>query len=916
MSRMRPVQPVKLVCVPPALLLLAAAWPTSLAAQSFGEGERWHGWFCVGQEVCATGDVNGDGRDDIVTFVRDTRDGDRRGDVYVARSSGLGFADSEKWHDWFCIGEEVCALGDVNGDGRDDLLTFLRDSKPGDARGDVYLALSTGRGFAASSRVHDWFCIGRETCAVGDVNGDGKADLITFVGSTKTGDAAGDVWVALSNGRGFAASQRWHGWFCIGGEACVVGDFTGDGRADIATFVKSTKSGDPAGDVYVAASTGRAFEPTPAAKWHGWFCTGQEVCAAGDFNGDGRQDIATFVRDSKGGDPRGDVYVATSTGRAFEPSPGTKAHGWFCVGDELCGTGDFDGDGRDDLIAFVRDARTGDRRGDVYVALADTATGPPPAPPAPPSGGAAFGFGTLHGNGAAALGRRPLLVVIVDGVDSQEMSPYRRNASYFDRLVFGPGWPNVADYFTANSGGAFTWTRAGVIGPIAHDRAGESLSSRYQSIKTDAEAAGFDFSRFDRNSDGRVMPDELSILMIDNYSDAFAQTHSSADCRRLNNSALAVCSTVSAVGHKSQFDQFVHELAHQLGGEDTYGIRCHSDRIGLMGSCTAGAATERALTYHLGPWYKARFGWMEPRVYRIGEGAACSTLQAADGRTQEGSPILLYDPGRGTSEFYLMEYRAPDPSAPVPSSVLSASGSWGYDAHALDQGLAAWYVQTNPSLTLTRVLSRITWGRDSTLQSTPPPGSDDAVRTNSAVGRPDAVFSGPDGILQTARRGDDVTADDALHFISTDPARSRKPRRLLDASDGEIQPVWFDGSPTGLRIRVGPQTPTSRSVQVEWTTGGPFSPRIEAMRSASSGAPGSLVVLDGVFGVAGAGRPAGLVAVKGSGRRDLEIVTWTCNRVTLRVPAKTTPGSYRILVYADESRTRASNAVTYTVTAP
>lgn len=915
MTRIHSGRAVQRCSVPPALFLLAAVWPAGASGQSFGDGERWHGWFCIGQEVCATGDVNGDGREDIVTFVRDTRTGDRRGDVYVATSTGLGFADSQKWHDWFCIGEEVCALGDVDGDGKDDLLTFVRDTKPGDARGDVYLALSTGRGFAASSRVHDWFCIGRETCAVGDVDGDGRADLIAFVGSTQTGDGAGDVWVALSNGRGFAASQRWHGWFCIGGEACVVGDFTGDGKADIAAFVKSTRSGDPAGDVFVAASTGRAFEPTPATRWHGWFCTGQEVCAAGDFNGDGREDIATFIRDSQGGDRRGDVYVATSTGRSFEPNPGTKWHGWFCVGDELCGTGDFDGDGRDDLIAFARDARTGDRRGDVFVALADTATGAPPAPPTPPSSGAAFGFGTLHWNGAAALGRRPLLVVIVDGVDSLEMSPYQRNASYFDRLVFGPGWPNVADYFTANSGGAFTWTRAGVIGPIAHDRPGEGLANRYGSIKRDAEEAGFDFSRFDRNRDGRVMPDELSILMIDNYSDAAAQTRRSAACHRLNRSRLEVCSTVSAVGHKSRFDQFTHELAHQLGGEDAYGIGCYSNNIGLMGSCTVGGPFEEARTYHLGPWYKARFGWMEPRVYRIGDGAACTTLQAADGRAQDGSPILLYDPRRGTDEFYLLEYRAPDPAAPLPLNVLSASGSWGYDAHAIDQGLAVWYVKTESSLELVRLWSRIAPGDDSNLDSSPRPGSDDVVATDGA-GRPTAIFRGPDGILQSARRGDDVLSDDALHFISTDPRTMRGTTRLFDQSDGDIQPVWLDGSPTGLRIRVGPQTRTSRSVQVEWTTGDPFSPRIETMRSASSGPPGSLVVLDGVFGVPGAGRPASLVALKGSGRRDLEIVSWTCTRVTLRIPAKTTPGNYRIVIYADESRTRASNAVTYTVTAP
>ncbi|NES69112.1 MAG: hypothetical protein F6K24_29710, partial [Okeania sp. SIO2D1] len=64
-------------------------------------------------------------------------------DVYVALSNGNGFEPSSVWHDWFCINEEICDVGDFNGDGRDDIATFLRNTQGGDGRGDVYVGISS-----------------------------------------------------------------------------------------------------------------------------------------------------------------------------------------------------------------------------------------------------------------------------------------------------------------------------------------------------------------------------------------------------------------------------------------------------------------------------------------------------------------------------------------------------------------------------------------------------------------------------------------------------------------------------------------------------------------------------------------------------------------------------------------------------
>jgi len=45
-------------------------------------------------------------------------------------------------HDWFGLPNEIPMTGDFNGDGKADLITFLRNTQPEPGRGDVYVALS------------------------------------------------------------------------------------------------------------------------------------------------------------------------------------------------------------------------------------------------------------------------------------------------------------------------------------------------------------------------------------------------------------------------------------------------------------------------------------------------------------------------------------------------------------------------------------------------------------------------------------------------------------------------------------------------------------------------------------------------------------------------------------------------------
>ncbi|WP_158888834.1 FG-GAP-like repeat-containing protein [Amycolatopsis anabasis] len=271
---------------------------------------KWQDYFAAGQEVPLSGDFNGDGKTDVATF---TRGGS--GIVNVALSNGSGFDQARTWHTHFAIGAEFPAVGDFNGDGKDDIATFTR----GDS-GKVYVSLSDGTKFVQDGwKWHDHFALGNEIPAVGDFNGDGKADIATF-----TRADSGKVYVSLSDGGQFVQDAwKWHDHFALGNEIPAVGDFDGDGKDDIVTFTRGDL-----GDVYVSLSDGGKFVQD-AWKWHDWFAPFAEIPGIGDFDGDGKADIVTFTRADTG-----KVYVATSAGNKFV-GEAVKWHDRFALGSDI-----------------------------------------------------------------------------------------------------------------------------------------------------------------------------------------------------------------------------------------------------------------------------------------------------------------------------------------------------------------------------------------------------------------------------------------------------------------------------------------------------------------------------------------------------------------------------------------------------
>jgi len=116
----------------------------------------------------------------------------------------------------------------------------------------------------------------------------------------------------------------------------MTGDFNGDGKTDIAARVQQT------GCWWVGINTGTAFA---LSRWDQWSTAVNWVdVKVGDFTGDGKDDIAGRVQ------PNGRWWVAVSNGStAFTSSPWGTAWPTTVTWVDVK-VGDFNGDGKTDII--------------------------------------------------------------------------------------------------------------------------------------------------------------------------------------------------------------------------------------------------------------------------------------------------------------------------------------------------------------------------------------------------------------------------------------------------------------------------------------------------------------------------------------------------------------------------------------
>jgi hypothetical protein len=381
-------------------------------------------------------DVNGDGHPDlaVVNNCLSSTDcsaaevsvflGDGHGAFHTpSRHNSGGWTGGWGYYQW-------AGIADINGDGKPDLLV-ANNCVANCVDGGVTVFLGNGDGTFKPAVVYDAGKSPVLSAALGDVNGDGKLDLVV--------DAAGRINILFGNGDGtfkLPAEQPQPGGFLS------LADLNGDGKVDLVVVV------DGAGTSVSLGNGDGTFQSLVYYYDHA-----NSVVAFGDVNGDGHPDmvVASECTDVTCDYITGGVSVLINNGDGtFQQAVSYNSGAPYAT---FASIGDVNGDGKPDLLVA-----NGNRSGSIGMAVLLNNYGAPstgtslvssvnPVAPGQPVTYTAtvtsVSGGTLNGNIAFHDGGPTVANVPLTNNKATYTTSYTKTSTHYVAAVY-PGVLNIA----------------------------------------------------------------------------------------------------------------------------------------------------------------------------------------------------------------------------------------------------------------------------------------------------------------------------------------------------------------------------------------------------------------------------------------------------------------------------------------
>ena len=243
-------------------------------------------------------------------------------------------------------GPNHVAIGDLNGDGKPELVV----TNNGTNTISIFNNLSTSGTISLSAKVDITVGNNPYSVAIGDIDGNGKPDLAVVNKSDFTISLLGNVFTTGSiTTSSFGAVQNYSTTNFP--ESVKLADLDGDGKPEMI----NTNAGGGASTITIrrnVAVSGTISTSSFAVGTSYAANTQPRNLAVGDFDGDGKTDIATVTYSAN------TVGIFRNTSTLGSPSVGTRVDLTAGNGSVSIAAGDLNGDGKPELIVCNQGANT------------------------------------------------------------------------------------------------------------------------------------------------------------------------------------------------------------------------------------------------------------------------------------------------------------------------------------------------------------------------------------------------------------------------------------------------------------------------------------------------------------------------------------------------------------------------------